>query len=75
MSFILLFKLLFQYEKLADDYDRFLEAYRTERSSLEKASFSVTTTAIRAKASAAIQHLSALLLKCVQGTVYKYSDL
>ena len=50
-----LLRLIEKYEKLADDYDRFLEAYRTERSSLEKASFRVTTTAIRAKASAAIQ--------------------
>lgn len=56
-----LLRLIEKYEKLADDYDRFLEAYRTERSSLEKASFRVTTTAIRAKAYAAIQHLSALL--------------
>jgi hypothetical protein len=56
-----LLRLIEKYEKLADDYDRFLEAYRTERSSLEKASFRVTTTTIRAKASAAIQHLSALL--------------
>ena len=48
-------RLIEKYEKLADDYDRFLEAYGTERSSLEKASFRVTTTAIRAKASAAIQ--------------------
>jgi hypothetical protein len=57
----LLLLLIEKYEKLADNYDRFLEAYRTERSSLEKVSFRVTTTAIRAKASAAIQHLSALL--------------
>jgi len=54
-------KLIEKYEKLADNYDKFLEAYRTKRSSLEKASFRVTTTAICAKASAAIQHLSALL--------------
>jgi hypothetical protein len=56
-----LLRLIEKYEKLADDYDRILEAYRTERSSLEKASFRVTTTAMLAKASAAIQHLSALL--------------
>jgi hypothetical protein len=28
-----LLRLIEKYEKLADDYDRFLEAYRTERSS------------------------------------------
>ena len=52
-------KLIQKYEKLADD--KFLEAYRPKRSSQEKASVRVTTTVIRAKTSAAIQHLSALL--------------
>ena len=56
-----LLRLIEKYEKLADDYDKFLEAYRPKRSSQEKASVRVTTTVIRAKTSAAIQHLSALL--------------
>ena len=54
-------KLIEKYEKLADDYDKYFEAYRPKRSSQEKESVRVTTTVIRAKISAAIQHLSALL--------------